>query len=491
VVEEIHIPTRDPRQFADVVGEERAEQFMAGVAGPAVDMISGRSIINVNSTGAGGGVAEMLRVLLAYARGVDLDARWLVIEGTAPFFQVTKRIHNHLYGFKGDGGPLGEPQHEEYCRTMHANLAEVAAAVKPDDIVILHDPQTAGLAADLKSRGAKVVWRCHVGIDEQNDFSREGWDFLRRYLSPQVVDAYVFTIDRFAPDWVPRDRLWVIPPSIDPFAPKNAPLSEEQVRGILATTGLVGDGPAAPVTFRRTDDSPGRIERGCDIIRTGPPPGFEDPLIVQISRWDHTKDMAGVLEGYADIVLSDHGSNLALVGPSVKGVADDPEGAQVLEECFAAWRELPFAARARIQLACVSMHDLEENAATINALQRHASVVVQKSLAEGFGLTVAEAMFKGTPVIGTRVGGITEQINHGVDGYLLDDPYDLDAFGAAVNEMLDDPVRLQRMSDAAREHATTSFLPDVHLGRWVALIGALLGGGSSPDSVDSRSDAVG
>ena len=160
--------------------------------------------------------------------------------------------------------------------------------------------------------------------------------------------------------------------------------------------------------------------------------------MVQVSRWDAMKDMGGVMEAFATYVDSGRPAQLVLAGPVVSAVADDPEGGEVLQDCWRQWRELPHAVRARVQLVCLPMHDLDENAAIVNALQRHAAVVCQKSLAEGFGLTVAEAMFKGTPVVASAVGGIVDQVTDGVTGRLIADPTDLESFGRAVCELLDD-----------------------------------------------------
>src|SRR5262249_18485853 len=158
--------------------------------------------------------------------------------------------------------------------------------------------------------------------------------------------------------------------------------------------------------------------RRCDMRSTNPPPDFETPLVVQVSRWDRLKDPLGVLHGFAEHVAARLDADLILAGPTVHAVADDPEGHQVLDEVEQAWRNLPRVQRSRVHLACLPMADVEENAAIVNALQRHAAVVVQKSLQEGFGLTVTEAMWKGLPIIASAVGGVLEQIEDGRSGLL-------------------------------------------------------------------------
>ena len=180
-----------------------------------------------------------------------------------------------------------------------------------------------------------------------------------------------------------------------------------------------------------------------------------------------------MLRAFAGHVAADGTSFLALVGPSVANVADDPEGAAVYSDCLLQWRALPAAVRARTMLVTLPLDDVDENAAMVNALQRHASIVTQKSLAEGFGLTVAEAMWKGRPVIGSAVGGINDQIAPGT-GVLLPDPADLPAFGAAVRALLDDPEKRARMGAAARAHVRDNFVGDLHLLRYAEAFAALI-----------------
>jgi trehalose synthase len=474
-METVQVRTRDPRSFAEVVGPERSDEFASVVGADAFERLRGRAVVNVNSTAAGGGVAEMLHVLLGYVRGIGIDATWLVIAGRPDFFDVTKRIHNHLYGAAGDGGPLGPGEHEIYKTTLATECDALASHVRPGDIVILHDPQTAGLAERAEKLGCHVVWRCHVGIEEHNEHSRLGWEFLRPYLEP-FVDHYVFTDRRFPPDWVPEDRYTTIWPSIDPFSPKNQDMAHGTVEAILTHVGLIAGSPG-DTAFTRSDGSPGRIERTCDIVRTGPPSAPETPMIVQISRWDVMKDMIGVMDAFAAYVGSGRNAELVLAGPVVSAVADDPEGVLVLQDCWNHWRGLPYEIRQRVQLVCLPMHDLEENAAIVNALQRHATVVTQKSIAEGFGLTIAEAMLKGTPVVGTAVGGIVHQVIDGETGRLIEDPTDLAGFGAALCEILDDDDLRRRLGEGARARALQTHLGDTHLERWLHVVNSLLAAG--------------
>ncbi len=268
--------------------------------------------------------------------------------------------------------------------------------------MILHDPQTAGMVDGLRANGTRVVWRCHVGRDAPNDQTHSAWAFLRPYI--EDADAFVFSRPEYTPDWVDTDRLAVIAPSIDPFSIKNCDLDESTVRTILTTVGLVeGLAVDGPVNFERRDGTAGTVRHHAGVIADGPPPPADARLVVQVSRWDRLKDMAGVLKAF--VTMAAHGpedAHLMLVGPDVSGVDDDPEGSGVFAECRAQWAALPDRVRRHVHLASIPMDDVDENTIIVNAVQRHAYLVVQKSLVEGFGLTVTEAMWKARPIVASR-----------------------------------------------------------------------------------------
>jgi trehalose synthase len=468
---EVEVQALDAARLEPLIGTARMARFEA-IAEDARAALAGRTVLNVNSTAVGGGVAEMLQTLLAYARGAGVDARWVVIEGDAEFFAITKRIHNGLYGSPGDGGPLGPGERRHYEAVLRRNADELLALVRGGDLVLIHDPQPAGLASAVQGAGARVVWRCHVGRDRPNEWTARAWEFLRPYLDG--VEAVVVSRAQFAPPWADPARVHVIPPSIDPFSAKNEPMSHRNVRLALAYVGLLdGGGPPPAVPFARRDGSPGRFNRHVDVVQSGPAAPPAAPMVMQASRWDRMKDMSGVMRGFAQHVDHALGAHLVLAGPAVTGVADDPEAAEVFHECVDRWRRLPHATRGRVHLACVPMADPDEAAAIVNALQRHAAVVVQKSLEEGFGLTVAEAMWKTRPIVASAVGGISDQVVSGTHGLLIDDPDDLAAFGAAVTELLEDPAEAERLSGNARRRATEELLGDRHLERYGALFATL------------------
>ncbi len=467
---EVRVGRLEPRRFREALADAEWERFWELVERARV-VLEGRVVWNVNSTASGGGVAELLRALLAYSRGADVDARWLVLAGNPAFFEVTKRIHNNLHGAAGDGGELGERERRIYESTLEANARALDGLVRRQDVVVLHDPQTAGLVPRGRAAGVPVIWRCHVGLDTPNDLARRAWDFLLPYV--READAYVFSREAFAWEGLDLSKLALIAPSIDAFSPKNQDLPADAVPSILAAAGLVPDGGAAHPTFTREDGSPGRVDSRAEVLEEAPLRAA-DKVVLQVSRWDRLKDPLGVIEGFVEYVMPASDAHLVYAGPAVEAVADDPEGADVLAEARALWESLPQPARERVHLACLPMADGEENAAIVNALQRHASVVVQKSIAEGFGLTVAEAMWKARPVVASRIGGIQDQIEDGVSGLLIDDARDLAAYGAAVRRLLENPDAAARMGAEAQQRVRGRFLGSRSLEQYFELIAPLL-----------------
>jgi trehalose synthase len=473
-MEEVLVQPLALDRLASILPADRTARLMAA-AERARATFGDRVVWHVNATAHGGGVAEMLQTLLAYGNGAGIENRWLVLDGDPSFFAITKRLHNALHGEPGDGGPLGREESEHYESVLSANLSDLAPRVSPRDIVLLHDPQTTGLAEGLREVGARVVWRCHVGRDRPNDLTRAAWEFLRPYL--RSAQALVFSRLEYAPEWVEDERLVVIPPSIDPFAVKNMPLRPEDVGAVLVGAGLVEEGGRhGPVDFVRRDGAPGTVAHRHSGLLIGGPLPVDVPLVLQVSRWDRLKDMAGVMEGFVLAIADDglEGAHLMLAGPDVSGVTDDPEGAEVLRDCTEDWNQLPDAVRVRVHLAAIAMDDVDENAIIVNALQRHAAVVVQKSLVEGFGLTVTEAMWKGRPVVASRVGGIQDQITDGRDGLLVDDPLDIQEFSEALRRVVPDLGLASRLGAAAHDRVLSEYLGDRHLAQYVELFARLV-----------------
>ncbi len=460
----------DLAELAPIIGAERQATLLE-TAAASRSALDGRAVVHVNSTATGGGVAEMLPTLLGYTAGAGIDARWYVLSGTPPFFALTKRLHNRLHGHQGDAGSLAEQEHSIYEEVAEQGTPGLLEALKPGDIVVLHDPQTLGLAPALRGNGIHVIWRCHIGVDEANDATAEAWGFLSRYF--HAVNHFVFSRPQYRPSIIDENLVTVIRPSLDPLSAKNISMTGPDQTAILRYTGLLGEPVGDPPSFVRRDGSNASVERRAQMIQLMAPPE-DEPLVVQVSRWDKLKDMAGVMTAFADYVAPTGNGHLVLAGPDVSSVTDDPEGAEELAHCQHIWNELPMEKRRRIHLACLPTDDVEENALMVNALQRHAAVVCQKSLAEGFGLTVVEAMWKGRPVVASAVGGIRDQIDDGLSGSLIQDPTDLAAFGTVVRKVLDDPDRAGQIGAAAEYRASTDFLPDRHLRQWAEVIGGAI-----------------
>jgi trehalose synthase len=436
--------------------------------------LEGIVVWNVSSTAAGGGVAEMLHGLIGYARGIGFDSRWLVLTGDPAFFRITKRIHNALHGEHGDGTPLDEDARAAYEATLRENGRELRTVVRRGDIVFLHDPQTAGLVPSLANSGATVVWRCHVGNgDAGNPDEAAAWAFLEPYLGS--VSRCVFSRDQYIPPFL-RSKSVIIPPHIDPLSAKNQPMSVPMVLATLSHIGIISDtGGRGSRVFTRSDGTPTRIERRAAIVRTDTVPSEDAPLVVQVSRWDRLKDPLGVLRGFEKFLadpLAD-GAHLLLVGPQCAAVSDDPEGAEVFDEVVEAWKRSPEHVRNRVHLVSLPMDDMEENAAMVNAIQRHATVIIQKSLREGFGLTVTEAMWKARPVIGSAVGGIQDQIENLETGLLVE-PKREDELVAALKWIFADPARAARVGRRGKAEVKKEYLGVRSLLRWGHLLAELV-----------------
>ncbi|HEX4756153.1 MAG TPA: glycosyltransferase [Candidatus Dormibacteraeota bacterium] len=469
-ISEVDIAAEDPRRFASVLGEEQMTAMRAAIEAARV-LLDGRTVWNVNSTAKGGGVAEMLATLLPYACGAGVQTRWMVIGGDDEFFTITKRIHNRLHGAAGDGAGLDDDDRRHYEQVLAGQAEQLKDMMSTGDIAILHDPQTAGMAPLLADAGVSVIWRCHVGLDTPNQEARDTWAFLLPYV--RRADRCVFSRRAFAWEGLDEERIRVVAPSIDPFSAKNYEMDHASVHAVLVSAGIIDDGDDTAAAYTRFDGGTARIEHRATIVETSRV-DRETLLVVQVSRWDRLKDPLGVLDGFARGVTGACDAHLILAGPSFAEVADDPEGREAYDEVERAWKALGEDVSARIHLACLPMADSEENAAMVNALQRRANVVVQKSLAEGFGLTVAEAMWKSRPVVASRIGGIQDQIEDGTSGILLDDPHDRDAFAAAVCSLLLDSERADRMGSEAHARVQREFLGSRHLAQYVEICAELV-----------------
>ncbi|MGH7355754.1 MAG: glycosyltransferase [Candidatus Rokuibacteriota bacterium] len=368
--------------------------------------VRGRRLVHVNSTRVGGGVAEILHRMVPLMRELEVDAQWAVLDGDADFFATTKAFHNAL---QGEEAPLTEAMLAHYLKVNRANARRLRL---DGDFVLVHDPQPAPLIESRPATGA-WVWRCHIDLSAP---AERAWGFLRSYVNR--YDRVVVSLEAYARHvTVPHA---VVPPSIDPLAEKNRPMGSDEIGRVLDAVGVPAD----------------------------------KPLLVQVSRFDRFKDPLGVIAAYR-LVKRRHDVRLVLAGG---GATDDPEGGRVLAEVREAAGLDPD----------IRVLDLPPDAhRTINALQRAATIVLQKSTREGFGLTVAEAMWKGRPVIGGRVGGITLQVLEGVTGYTVVSPEEA---AARACHLLAHPEEARAMGERGREHVRQHFLITRHLFDYLALM---------------------
>jgi trehalose synthase len=439
----------------------------------AGELLGGRTVWVVNSTALGGGVAQLLRTLLPYWRGAGIDVRWIVVRGSAEFFRVTKRFHNHLQGQPGDGDVLGIDELTTFDRAADYHAGALASLLAPGDVVVLNDPQTAAMSLPLERAGANVIWSCHVGIDYDNEFSRNAWECLR----PRLAGVHSFVFSRYAsmPESLGGAESSILTPAIDPASTKDRPMSDGAARAILQHLGLAAGVATAIPSYDCTDGSTATLAARPTVLDSdGAPDWSRDPVVVSLARWDRIKDPLGILDGFLERVLAATDAHLLLAGPDANQVADDPDAVAVLADVRERWRRLPPPARARVHLACLPLTAPDENAAMVNAIQRQAAVVVKKSLQEGFGLGVTEAMWKARPVVASAVGGHLEQIQHLHNGLLVEDPADGAAFGDAIVELLGEPALAARLGQTARERVRALYLNDRHFVRWVEVFGSAL-----------------
>jgi trehalose synthase len=399
-------------------------------------------IWHVNTTMHGGGVAEILVALKRGDAATMCHRRFVTNNNDPAVFNITKRIHHRVHGV--NRGPLpNEDEHAALLAFAQDNADRLRALIAPGDVVVLHDPQTVAMIPSLIADGIPVAWRCHIGTMAANQTSISTWDYLSQFWRPGLI--LVFSVPEFVPQHAAGYQVLTIAPSIDPGAPKNRPLSVADVQEVLCGIGLSASGAGAGVPARAPSAS----------VISESTIGAE-PVLLQVSRWDPLKDMAGVLRAFVESSLPAR-AHLVLCGPSPLGVADDPEAEEVFKAVVAYRDALPSTIRRRVHLVCPDLADIAGNARLVGALQTRADVVIQKSLQEGFGLTVTEAMWKGRAVIAGRVGGIATQIVSDESGLLLDDPTDLAGLATATLRLLDDPGRRAALGRAAHERVQERF----------------------------------
>lgn len=434
------------------------------------------AVIHVNATPVGGGVAEILQSLVPGQRDEGTNAGWAVVAGDPTFYDVTKYLH-HLLHDRAPAERIATPGAlDAYRRTLAPQAPWFTAQVAAGDVVVLHDPQVLGLAAAFKASGATVVWHCHIGTDTVGAPGPAAfWHAFARELA--VLDAIITTMPQFVPADATGARRFVVPPAIDPGSPKNRDLTTGQVRDLLDGAGLGDSAEVSDGAERREPVSEPGVAR---VTQQVPLPRHE-PVVVQVSRWDPLKDMPGLLRC---VPLLRPDAHLVLVGPEPTEIPDDPEGLAVFGDVRHTLSSLEPADARRVHLVNVSPRSPDDGALLVNAVQRRADVVVQKSLQEGFGLTVTEAMLKGKPLVATRVGGLRHQIADGVNGLLVD-PADPPAAMDAVNRLLDSPELARTLGARARASAEGRFTMPRLIDGYRAIVDAV-GDGTRTVGISSR-----
>jgi len=361
--------------------------------------IEGKTIQNINSTAVGGGVAEILTRMIPLVKQLGVDARWDVIKGDERFFVITKKIHNALHG-----APVGISE-DDFAHFLEMNRTNANEMDLSHDFILVHDPQPIALIEKRRDIGRHWIWRCHIGLSNPDV---RIWHFLKNYI--EQYDAAVFSAPSFARE-VPIKQI-LIPPSIDPLSNKNQELPEETIHSILERFGI-------------------------DRSR---------PIVMQISRFDYLNPI-GVIKAYK-MARKYVDAQLVLAG---EGTPDDPEGPKIMEEVKAeADRD-----RDILVLLLPPASDLE-----INALQRASTVILQKSLKEGFGLSVSEALWKAKPVIASAVGGIPLQIKHKYSGILT---HTVDGTAYWIKQLISEPSYARELGNNGREHIKNNFLITRHI----------------------------
>jgi trehalose synthase len=465
--------------LAHTVHELRSE------AAAVLPRLSGRTVWMVNSTASGGGVAEMMTNMVPLLRDLGVRTEWVVIGSRDPaFFPLTKRIHNLIHG----AGPpdLQEAERELFERVNRENAEELKSVVRPGDLLVVHDPQPLPLAGMLREHVPLVtIWRSHIGLDEENAATRAAWEFLSPYL--RAYDHAVFSAPEYIPDRL-AGRSTVIYPGIDPLSEKNCELSLNDAVQVLSSGGLVvSPGPAVELPFVY----PAR--RVLPDGRSAPANAGEDiglltrPIVTQVSRWDRLKGFLPLMEAFTSLKQSLSGCELGpdpvhrrrldlvrlvLAGPEAEAIQDDPEATDVLEELRRAYLSLHPAVQDDIAIITLPMRSKEQNALLVNALQRASTIVVQNSLREGFGLTLAEAMWKRVPVLSnSRAVGPRIQIRDGIDGRLIADPTNREELQHAINEMLALPEARKEWGRHGQRRVHELFLVTSQLRSWGSLLG--------------------
>lgn len=448
-----------------------------------VPRLANRTVWMINSTATGGGVAEMMPRLVTLLRELGVDTQWLVMSTQRPgFFELTKSLHNQIHG---SGSETIADGHRDLYRVVSEECAvELRDVVKPGDVVVAHDPQPAGAVATLAdSTPVHTVWRCHIGLDRETPHTRAAWEFLQPFVSK--FDRAVFSARAYVPAFLPDESVSLIHPALDPLAHKNRELHPQKLVGILCNAGLVADGETLTPRFEHCVERLQPDGSFGSATLPEPPALLFRPTVLQISRWDRLKGWFELIDAFVGMKqrLETHryrlkprdARRLRLIrlicaGPEPSAVKDDPDAQRVLEELKKRFSALDPQHQRDVFLLSLPMSSRKQNALIVNALQRSASLVVQNSIEEGFGLTVTEAMWKRTPVLGSTACGVRQQLRDGVDGCLVEDPRDPRSVESALVATLSDSRARELHARNAQRRVFGEFLLFKQVRRWLEVL---------------------
>jgi trehalose synthase len=413
LLQEVALGHKTLTDYTHIVGKELTEQIRQ-----LAEPLKGKRVLHVSATAFGGGVSEILYTLVPLMRDVGIDAHWHVIFGKEEFYNATKLLHNSLQGAEET---LSDEQWEIFDEINAINAEGLQGEW---DVVIVHDPQPIGLLRGAKEKGKHWIWRCHIDLSTPNPAP-----IARLLPMIEEYDASVWHLDDYVPDGMGahREDVRICPPAIDPLSPKNMAFSPEDAAFVCRQFGI-------------------------DVDR---------PLITQVSRFDPWKDPIGVIDAYRQVTEKVPEAQLAMVGSMA---TDDPEGMEYFQKTF------EYADGDEDIKILSNLNNV--GAIEVNAFQSQSDICLQKSIREGFGLTVTEALWKGRPTVAGNVGGIPLQIEDGVGGFLVDSPAQC---AERCLEILGDPELGKKLGRRGKEHAREHFLTPRLLRDWLKLFGDLDG----------------
>ena len=449
------------------------------------DKLKGRTIWMVNSTAIGGGVAEMLPSQMRIMRSLGINIEWLVIEASEnAFFNLTKRIHNAIHG--SGNAPFTDEDRQVYEKVNAQNLDKALEFIKDGDLVVIHDPQPMPLGRMIREhKNVKMVWRCHIGLETENEATKNVWGFLSPYFKD--YDNFVFSLASYVPDII-KEKTSIIPPAIDPLSHKNRMLWMSKCLGILQQSGIIRE--QLPMLYPNYKHQ---------VRRVMPDGSFESvnhdseldiifhPTVLQISRWDRLKGFKELMQAFILMKRENEKktdkkslayrrirhTRLALGGPDPAFVSDDPEGMEVLNELIEQYKGLSVDLQRAIALLLLPLDNPKENALIVNALQRSATIVVQNSIQEGFGLTATEAMWKQRPVLVSGAAGLRAQVQHDINGKINPDPANIPELAKSLEEMLSNPLERDKWGFNGQVRVINKFTLFSQIRSWLDLLSGM------------------